>query len=106
MPPVSVARDLDTANQHQSAQHAPSLQAHLRNSAAPMGTCVQPGTTGAARLSRQLCCCELQRRCRQTPGGAARSAWSDSDMHKVPYYQPRWCRDIQPEPGIARWWGG
>ena len=24
----------------------------------------------------------LQRRYRQTPGGAARSAWSDSDMHK------------------------
>ena len=91
---LSVARDLDTANEHQSAQHPPSVQSHLRNFAAAMATCVQPRTTSAARLSTQLCCCELQRRCRQTPGGAARSAWSDSDMHK--------CRTTNPTvPGYS-----
>jgi hypothetical protein len=90
--------DLDTAHEHQSTQHPPSVQSHLRNFAAAMATCVQARTTSAARLSTQLCCCELQRRCRRTPGGAARSAWERQRHAQVPHHQPDSAGIFNPNP--------
>ena len=100
--PVPVARDLDTANEHQSAQHPPSVQPHLRNFAARDGdVCPTQNHQRGAPIHATLLL--LSATPLRTNARWCGVKCMERQRHaQVPHHQSRECRDIQPEPGIAR----
>ena len=90
--------DLDTAHEHQSTQHPPSVQSHLRNFAAAMATCVQPGTPARRAYPRNSVAVNCNAAAGERPGCAAGSAWSDSDMHKRRTTNPDSTGIFNPNP--------